>query len=58
MEFNFFQKLFLMCRYYCPCSAVVDQDALVDPLGVGDLQELCDETGDPPCSAGGRVAVE
>ncbi len=32
---------------------LVIQDALVDPLGVSDLKELCDETEDPACSVGG-----
>jgi hypothetical protein len=36
----------------------MDQNASVDPLGVSDLEELCDEAGYPAHSTRGCFAVE
>ncbi len=52
--FDLYEELVLMCQNECSCGAVMDKDALIDPLGVGYLQKLGYHPQNPPfCQIGG-----
>ncbi len=49
-----YEEHVLMCQDECSCGAVMDKDALIDPLGVGYLQKLGYNPQNPPfCQIGG-----
>ncbi len=51
---DLYEELVLMCRDERSCGAVMDKDALIDPLGVGYLQKLGYNPQNPPfCQIGG-----
>jgi hypothetical protein len=37
---DLYEELVLICRDECSCGAVMDEDASIDPLGVGYLLSI------------------